>query len=249
MVVHGLVFDLPQLFFNTPPAWEMQTAAALQQNGYEAVLPFNWVRLSILPFPFAIEWASNQLYQQVVAEADQLASQHPGDVVDIHFIGHSRGNVIVSQAIQQLAGTNDPALRGGYMQMTLLDPHPANNLYGRFSWLSGVEVSDLSAAAIFVFQALARDPQVIVPANVQQADLFDQQTLAGHLFRYGDEFFVNLWGETAATIPNESARPIQEQNLTNVNAPGIGFIGHSEVHDWYLVNVVEANKTFTYFGG
>jgi hypothetical protein len=250
VVVHGLVLDLPLLFLNTPPAWEMQMAAALQQqDGYEVVLPFNWVRLSILPFPFAIELASNQLYQQVVAQADQLATQHPGDVVDINFIGHSRGAVVISEALQDLVGTNDPALRGGYMQMTLLDPHPANNLYGQFSWLLGVDVSDLAAQVIFVFQALARDPQVIVSSNVMQTQLFDQQTPAGQLqSRYLDEIFVNLWGETPAAIPNQSSRPIESLNLTNVIATGIGLIGHSEVPDWYMVNVVEANKTFTYFG-
>jgi hypothetical protein len=250
VVVHGLEPDLRLLFFNTPPPWEMQMAAALQQqDGYETVLPFNWVRLSILPFPIATAWASNQLSQQVVAQADQLAAQHPGDVVDINFIGHSRGAVVISETLQNLVGTTDPALRGGYMKMTLLDPHPANNLYGQFSWLLSNESADQAAAAIFVFQALARDPQVIVPPNVMQTQLFDQQTPAGQLrFRSLDEIFANLWGETPAAIPNQSSRPIESQNLTNVIAAGIGLIGHSEVPDWYMANVVETNKTFTYFG-
>jgi hypothetical protein len=228
------------------PAWEMQMATALQQiDGYQAVIPFNWVRLSILPFPWAIQMASNQLDQQVATEADQLAAQHPGDVVDINFIGHSRGNVVISETLQNLASTNDLALRGGYMQMTMLDPHPANNLYGQFSWLPGVDVSNEAATAIFLFQLLARDPQVIVPSNVMHADLFDQQTWAGHLFGTSSEILYNLWGERASALPNRSGNPIEEVNLTNVNAPGIGFIGHSEVHDWYLANIVDSNKTFT----
>jgi hypothetical protein len=250
VVVHGLEFDLPLLFFNTPPPWEMQMAAALQQqDGYQAVLPFNWVRLSILPFPFAIELAASQLSQQVVAEADQLAAQHPGDVVDINFIGHSRGTVVISEVLKGLTGTNDPALRGGYMQMTLLDPHPANNLYGPFSWLPGVDVSDQAAELVFVFQALTQDPQVIVPSNVKKADLFDQQTPAGQLaFPSLDEVLLNLWGELPSALPNQSSQPIASQNLTNVIAPGIGLIGHEEVPLWYLANVVDTDKTFDYFG-
>jgi hypothetical protein len=57
-----------------------------------------------------------------------------------------------------------------------------------------------------------------------------------------------LWGETPAAIPNQSSQPIESQNLTNVIAATIGLIGHSEVPDWFMMNVVEANKTFTYFG-
>ncbi len=127
VIAHGLELDPTLWLLNQVPAWEMQMAAALQQrDGYQAVIPFNWIRLSILPFPQAIQLAGSELYQQVVAEADQLAAQHPGDVVDINFIGHSRGTVVISEVLQDLVGTNDPALRGGYMQMTLLDPHPAN---------------------------------------------------------------------------------------------------------------------------
>jgi len=36
-------------------------------------------------------------------------------------------------------------------------------------------------------------------------------------------------------------------NLTNVNTPGIGYIGHYEVPAWYQANVVNTGKTFTYF--
>lgn len=249
VIAHGLELSLALVLRNTPPAWEMQMAAALQQqDGYEAVIPFNWVRLSILPFPMAIQLAGSQLYQQVVAEADQLAAQHPGDVVDINFIGHSRGTVVISEVLQDLVGTNDPALRGGYMQMTLLDPHPANNLYGQFSWLPTVQVADEFAALVFLFQALTKDPQVVVPPNVMQTQLFTEQTAAGQLgFKYPIETLLNLQGEPASAIPDHAAQPIESQNLTNVIAPGIGLLGHYEIHDWYLANVVNPDKTFTYF--
>ncbi|MGH7170952.1 MAG: hypothetical protein ACRELG_11795 [Gemmataceae bacterium] len=250
VISHGLELDPTLWWLNQVPAWELQMAAALQQSdGYEAVLPFNWIRLSFLPFPLAIQLAGSELYQQVVAEADQLASQHPGDVVDINFIGHSRGTVVISEVLQDLVGTNDPALRGGYMQMTLLDPHPANLSFTKFSWDPSIPAANDFAALVVWFELLTRDPQVVVPSNVMQTQLFDEQTPAGQLgFHYPSEILLNFWGETASAIPDQSAQPVEEQNLTNVTAAGIGLIGHSEVHDWYLANVVDANETFTYFG-
>jgi len=251
VIAHGLELDPTLWWLNEVPAWELQMAADLQQiDGYQAVLPFNWIRLSFLPFPLAIQLAGSELYQQVVAEADQLASQHPGDVVDINFIGYSRGSVVVSEALQDLVGTNDPALRGGYMQMTLLDPHPANLAYSQFSWASFLSGGNDLAALVAAFELLTRDPQVIVPSNVEQTQDFDQQTPAGQLgFLFNDpiEFWINLWGELPSAIPNQSAQPIEAKDLTNGSAAGIGLIGHGEMPDWYLANVVDTNKTFTYF--
>ncbi|MHB1425743.1 MAG: lipase family protein [Gemmataceae bacterium] len=250
VIAHGLEFDPRLWLLNQPPAWELQMAAALQQNdGYQAVIPFNWVLLSILPFPQAIQLAGSELYQQVVSEANQLASQHPGDVVDINFIGHSRGTVVVSEVLQDLVGTSDPALRGGYMQMTLLDPHPANLLFSQFSWASFLPGANDLAALVIAFELLTRDPQVVVPPNVEQTYQFDEQTPAGQLgFPSPLEIWLNLWGEMSAAIPNQSAQPIESRNLTNATAPGIGLIGHSEVPNWYLANVVDTKETFTYFG-
>ena len=111
VIAHGLELDPTLWLTNQVPAWELQMAAALQQiDGYQAVIPFNWVLLSILPVPQTIQLAGSELYQQVVAEANQLASQHPGDVVDINFIGHSRGTVVISEVLFDMVGTNDPAL-------------------------------------------------------------------------------------------------------------------------------------------
>lgn len=250
VVVHGLELGPLLWLLNTPPAWETQMAAALQQqDGYEAVIPFNWVGLSFLPFPGVTQLAAGQLAQQVQATADGLAGQHPGDVVDVNFIGHSRGNVVVSQALQALAGTTDPVLQGGYLQMTMLDPHPASNtVQGLFTWLPFLPLANTFADLVLQFQGLAQGPPVVVPANVTRAYDFDQQTPAGQPFRDLTEVALNLWGDPPGLIPNFSGGPITEQNLTNVVAPGIGLIGHYDVHDWYLANVVNADRTFTYFG-
>ena len=57
------------------------------------------------------------------------------DVVDVNFIGWSRGGDAVSQALQDMnADTNlSPHLQAGYMMMTTVDPHPANNIISDFS--------------------------------------------------------------------------------------------------------------------
>ena len=142
-------------------------------------------------------------------EADQLAAQHPGDVVDINFIGHSRGTVVVSQVLQDLSGARAIRPRGGYMQMTLLDPHPANNLYGQFNWVFLNADANSFAELVILFQALTRDPQVVVPPNVAQVQVFDEQTLAGQLFSEPSEFFLNFWGDPprkSATTPLSRSR-------------------------------------------
>src|SRR5579875_1932296 len=79
VIAHGLEFDPFLVFSDQVPQWETQMAADLKSDGYDDAIAFNWVRLSVLPFPFALTLASNLLYQQVVAEANQLAGQHPGD--------------------------------------------------------------------------------------------------------------------------------------------------------------------------
>ncbi len=266
VIAHGLEFDPFLVFSDQVPQWETQMAADLKSDGYDDAIAFNWVRLSVLPFPFALTLASNLLYQQVVAEANQLAGQHPGDVVDIHFIGHSRGAVVISEVLQDLVGTTDPALQGGYMEMTLLDPHPANPAYSQFSAAPFVPYAKDLIAFVTTFEKLTLDPQVIIPSNVDQVQDFDQQTPAGQLgFLLGAwgafetanysqvidqliEFALNLWGEPAAALPNQSGQPIAETNLTNVFASGIGLIGHSDVPLWYLNNVVAPSETFSYFG-
>lgn len=245
VIVHGLDFSPLD---STTPQWETVMAQALQTlDGYQAVIPFNWVQLSALPIPGVTSLAALQLEWEVIVVSDLLATQHPGDVVDINFIGHSRGNVVVSQTLQDLVGTTNPALQGGFMQMTMLDPHPVNNLYGPFSAKPGF-FGDVAAEVVSLFQSLANDPQVVVPPNVSQAQLFDQQSPAGQNFLAPEEMVLNLWGEMQSALPNESGQPIESVNLTNVDIPGIGPVGHSESHLWYLLNVVANNDTFTNFG-
>jgi hypothetical protein len=258
VIAHGSEFDPLQILLNQAPTWELQMAANLQTiDGYEAVIPFDWLRLCVIPSPVAIQIASTMLYQQVVAEANQLASQHPGDVVDINFIGDSRGAVVVSQVLQALNGTTDAALKGGFMQMTLLDPHPADVADNFFRWLPNLSQADQLALWGLLIDYIVHDPPIVVPPNVDQVLDFDEQTAPGSLgFLNGFlathdptqllEFMFSLWGETAASIVDQSGVVIEQKSLTNMFVPGLGLIGHAEVPLWYMDYVVGTNSTFDY---
>ena len=88
------------------------------------------------------------------------------------------------------------------MQMTLLDPHPANLLFSQFSWASFLPGADDLAALVIAFELLTRDPQAIVPSNVDRTYQFDEQTPAGQLgFPSPLEIWMNLWGETQELFP------------------------------------------------
>src|SRR4051794_20594408 len=62
-----------------------------------------------------------------------LPTVGPGDGIDLHLIGHSRGSVVVSQAaiaLQELdQGGSLPQLTAGRLRLTFLDPHPAHNTH------------------------------------------------------------------------------------------------------------------------
>jgi hypothetical protein len=158
------------------PAWVDQMADALQAKGYDAVIRFDWAPLSQLPVPGGAALAGRALAAEVRQAARDLA-ELPNDVVDVHFIGHSRGTAVVSQALLSLARSPGPrALRLGYFKETLLDPHVARNqgsllaglqelaagtgvsLVGQFSYDPTRAASRLFAAGVLAFQALTHDP-------------------------------------------------------------------------------------------
>jgi len=230
------------------PGWETKMASALKnKDGYNYVIPFNWVVGSGLATPPGqTQLAAHALFDQIVAEADQLAGSHQGDVVDLHLIAHSRGSVVVTQALQVLQSTTDPALEGSWIKVTLLDPHPAVNhkstgkkFYSvRFAWIG---------RAIDQFQEIAKDPSIVLPANIASVDVYYQQTSSSRFAVFSTEHYINLWGEGQydGTIDNESNATIDWHNLSFVYDQSIGLIGHSEVYKWYEKYVVDLGKTLS----
>jgi hypothetical protein len=167
-------------------------------------------------------------------------------------------------------GTTDPALRGGYIKMTMLDPHPANNYGGTYQYYSrGTDFLSRRIAAVIVenFQADVSDPRtLVIPENVQAVEVYWQHTdLTDLEASKGFERRVNLWGHApddgtfenrSGAMVNRSGAMDQPYNLTRfyfseddylgvTDNPGlrVGVIGHSEVPVWYLYAVVARNRT------
>ena len=87
-----------------------------------------------------------------------------GSPVDLHFIGHSEGAVVNTQAIVSLESMMTPELKAGYIKDTLLDPHAANNAVpGQQYSLTSGPLGWLAKAEIDNFQSKARDPAVFFP--------------------------------------------------------------------------------------
>jgi hypothetical protein len=231
------------------PAWEPQTAKDLQTiDGYNQVIQFDWTATSNLPEPGLAVAAGNQLYSQVVSTADALvrSNGHPGDVVDLHLIGHSRGAVVISQVLQDLVGTTDPALAGGYKVMTVLDPHPASIAFNNPGYSAGTGIAAAAAVAVLIAgEKQIQDPQVLIPSNVDAVQDYFQHTQASVLSGTLDpEAILNPWGEDPSLLINRSAARVVSVDLTNRFDPVIGPIGHVQVPVWYDQHVVQQGGIF-----
>jgi hypothetical protein len=247
VVVHGF-----QLFgFASVPTWETKMVASLVDHGYApSSIAFDWVRQSSTTQPGQAVVAGDGLYHQVVAAAKLLAGQHPGDVVDLHVIGHSRGAVVAGIALKALVANPYPAIAGGYVKLTLLDPHPANNFNGT---AHGYDAANGPIGHFLERQYLARqdktlDPQVTIPANVDEVEDYYQQTPASAFPFYSFEHHLNIWGEPPDVLDNLSGQTIDAHPLTGrlLTEPGaFRPIGHTEVHDWYQQNVIDNGQTFS----
>jgi hypothetical protein len=216
--------------FSGPQTWVDDMAKLLIADQYDYVDAFHWEKQSDLKQPGVTRTQGLKLADEVLAwikGAIQSGKIGKNDVVDLHFIGHSRGSVVISIAFQALSATTIPQLQRGYNIMTMLDPHPANNAFG---FLSNSRLGAFLARQVRSFQAVALDPNVVVPSNVRFADDFWQHTPVTALS--GTEGYINLWGESPGAITNRSGRPIKGINLTNKLFKGAG-IGHTEVHEYY----------------
>ena len=235
VVTHGLELSMP--------AWVGDMATSLEQTDhYQQAIAFDWTKLSQSDAPGATAQAGAMMASAIENAAQALATS-PTDVVDIHLIGHSRGAVVIGEALADLFGTSAtvmPALSAGFKKVTLLDPHPAQqapagpNGQPVEQWFSPGTDPLLSAASISVlnaFQSTADDPPVVIPKNVDTTEVFYQHTPSSMLTPSatvtGEASAVNLWGQVPII-----AGAVKYFDLTGPN------IGHSEVWMWYRDNVV-----------
>ncbi len=219
--------------------WITDLAANLRNSQmYDRTVAFDWNSTSFLPIPGMTEQAGWNMALRVQSELAQMDARWPDDIVDVHFIGHSRGSVVISQALQNLV--DHPEIARGYTKMTMLDPHPAHNhpLDPQYSvipaWVPGLgRLGRIAEGVLLAFQALADDPEVHVPRNVDGTEVFYQ-----HKPWYAAPFpetILNLWGEVP--VLNLSGLPVHYCDLTNV-----GGMSHTGVVDWYQKNVVPSLK-------
>ena len=214
------------------PAWLRRIADTLvDDQGYDASIRFDWARLSNNRQPGRAELAGQELAFDVIDLVNTFASGlPPNDVIDLHMIGHSRGSVVISQALGVLEVVGvQTALERGYFKMTMLDPHPAHNHGGAvLASVSPTIRGRLAERIVKDFQDKARDPEVIVPGNVDEAEVYYQRTSYLHApsrtFSLFDEQIINLWGEA---VPG-----FRHCDLTG---PGVG---HREVPLEYEKDVV-----------
>lgn len=223
VITHG--GKQPRNWAKLGPPWEHRMAVKLVQQGYDAVIPYNWVAASSTPGSAARQ--APRLADQVVVAAAQFPLGQP---VDVHFIGHSEGAVVNSQAILQLNQTGWPAsMKAGYLKVTMLDPHAANNnLFGtQYSTSSGL-LGEIAKQEIDKYQSQAKDPLPVVTPNVNDAEVFYQRT-PERLTGGSNSGIYNLWGQ----VPIKGST-----RYYNLSAPGISHAGKFGVQDWYNVNVV-----------
>ena len=215
VLTHGGIED--PSWKNGPP-WELVMAKSLREQGYDAVIPFNWVSKSSTPGEAAKQGP------RLVADVLKLAEQAPpNEPIDIHFIGHSEGGVVNTVAINQLEKQATPAIRQGFLEDTLLDPHAANNGFpGKQFSVSGV-LGGTARAIIRWYQGKAKDPMISVPSGVDQAEVFYQHSPATNSEIY------NLWGQ----VPVRGSA-----SYFNLTASGVKHSGKKGVAAWYQNNIV-----------
>jgi hypothetical protein len=233
VATHGFASD------GTVPAWLPQLSCGLQQAGYNQVIEFTWVLASLKPKSRITVSEGSQMASQIKSAADSLVTQQgvaPGSVVDLHLIGHSRGSVVISQAMLNLVSTTDPALVGGFKEMTFLDPHPASSA-DQFLSAAKTTKARIELALYNGFVSRTQDPAVVIPSNVNEAEVYYQQNPVSVFPASSGESTLNLWGDIR-DITNQSTIAVSYFLLNNDTLSNGSPIGHSEVPLWYLQNVV-----------
>jgi hypothetical protein len=222
------------------PKWVTDMTTALHNvDMFDEVIPFSWNSATA---GIPAQAAGKNLYQNRVAPMvnavrGNFETTSPHDVINFQFIGHSRGCVVISEAVTLLV-RNESSLKlhHEYIKMTFLDPHPANNQYGPNASWPTTAVGSATYSAYRSIQAATKDDPVRVPFGVHEIEDFFEHTVSDKL-PGKENIFLNLQGlsPSPTNVINESGVAIRPFDWTNrrVNGPGTDVIGHSEIVDWY----------------
>ena len=241
VLAHGFIAngDIASL-----PEWET-TGANVMKNvlGYNQVISYNWLSTSNSPRQGVTIQEGQTLSSEILQAEHSLVGVNPNDVVDLDIVGHSRGTVVVTQALKNLQPFNDQAFKGGFKRLTLLDPHPANLNYApQGDYSSGnFLLARLETRVYKAFSNSTLDPQVFIPKNVDEATNYYQNSSALMFspFNQYSESLLNLWGEDSTLFQYEAgADKVPSVTLTNKVNGALGVIGHSEVPLYYVKQVL-----------
>jgi hypothetical protein len=232
------------------PDWEITLAKNLSaMDNYDDVIAFDWSKTCAVLKPGLAVAAGLDLAGQILRWMS-LRTKHAGDVVDLHLIGHSRGAVVVTQALKYLVA-KDPLLGGSYVQLTLLDPHPANISFEK-QWADFAvdsdgkltKLADLARFGSTHFQKTVVDPRVYLPKGIKEIDIWYQQNLTSSLTGYPNQAdIMNLWGLVSTgglhpAIQNRSGLILKPIDLTTHDPA----VAHNQVPDLYEKQVVESGS-------
>ncbi len=227
--------------------WQLKMEQSLKSSGcYDTgTFAYNWRFDSIEQLPSLLTARARELYAEVARRALDMSSRHEGDVVDVHFIGHSRGTVIISEALKEWKKQRDPALKGSYLRVTLLDPHPANNA---FSPQEDVEASYLGGNCYVEYRDIQdhiKDPAIELPdgIGIREVQVWFQHSRVKDIKAAPDPdpdleiCPMNLWGLGASTDyitgNNASKVPITWHRLTNKKLANGAIVDHHGVVTYF----------------
>ena len=233
LVTHG--FDSS----DTAPAWIYQMASSLTALGYDDAIPFDWATDShTLSSGEGVKdgiAAAGMIEQYINGTNAQGQPNVPsGAVVDLHIIGHSRGSVVITQAMQTLQDdlSKIPQAAGGYWELTYLDPHPSH----------GANVAPFSATSqklidvANLLQEIFQDPYPLtVPSHVALAQIYYENTPVSMIASLSEEGQLDPWGITNPTGIQAAQGASTQFEQRNLTTPGMS---HSGVYQWYQANVV-----------
>lgn len=233
--VVGIVTPGSNLVGNLPsaagvPGWVGEMTGALERHGYDRTIGFDWSAYSNAVLPGQTATAAI-LLGSAIQSAIQMMNPRPTDVIDTHYIGHSRGAVVNGQALQRLSqnGTLPESMARGWIKMTMLDPHPARN--GASGPLCSFDSESQLGWLLFIgcaaFQAVTQDPDAAFPSRVNQSEVYFQHTPSVAAPSW--QRFLNLWG-VGDILPNS-------HDWTHAG------IGHAEIPEAYRISEFESQSS------
>lgn len=217
---------------HTGPIWQRKMAKVVAGQGYDAVVKYLWSVDSRTP------GKADDQGPKVDRILNRIAAKFPaGEPVNVHFIGHSEGAIVNSRAAQLLQVKADPGIASGYIKMTMLDPHSANNNAPGYQYsIKGGAVGRIAKDTIRLYQWQASDPVASVPKNVDSAEVFWQHTQVG--VADTNQGVYNLWGQV----------PVRgNATYYDVTGPGISHAGDFGVPMWYTQNVAPTLRSGGHF--